>query len=385
MAVTLLDLPNELLLHIARFLPNQEDVSDLSRANRLLHTVLDSYLYRYNVHHDNAFALSFGAYVGCRTVVEKCLAAKPPNIDAPPHCLPGRSRGWPSHNALCNAITRQHTDLVELLLAHGASPHHGWGGKVTPLMMAAKHGNIESMIMLIERGADVHAKDGLQQTALYYAAARGGVEFIRFLLEQGAEVNIAGENGNIPFLLAARSGDLASMHVLLDYGADISMIDASGRNALCATAMSGQVSCLQYLLDHGAECQLPTDMGRTALFDAVYYGQAEVAQFLLDRGVILERKEELMHATAQSGHLACLIILLRHGVEVDCKTQRQETPLLLAVRFGHLNVVEHLVGVGADINSSDLKGQTPLSLAHARVDNRIELLLLGKKIQCRPP
>ncbi|KAI9043104.1 ankyrin repeat domain-containing protein [Aspergillus affinis] len=385
MTVTLLDLPNELLLYIARFLPSQEDVSYLCCANRLLHAVLDSYLYHFNVHHDNAFALTFGAHVGCRTVVVKCLAAKPPNIDAPPYRLPGRSRGWPSRNALCNAIIRQHTDLVELLLAHGASPHHGWRGKVTPLMMAAKYGNIESMRMLIERGADAHAKDGLQQTALYYAAARGGVEFIRFLLEQGAEVNVAGENGKTPFLLAAGAGDLASMEVLLDHGVDIAAIDASGRNALCAAAKSGQVPCVQSLLDRGAECQLSTDMGRTALFDAVHYGQAEVAQLLLDRGVILERKEELMHATARSGYLACLEILLRHGVDVDCKTQNQETPLLLAVRFGHSNVVEHLVGVGADINSPELKGQTPMSLAHARVDKRIELLLRGETIQCRPP
>lgn len=380
MAISLLDLPNEILLYIARFLPDQEDVSDFSRTNRHLHAVIDSYLYQYNVRYDNAYALTFGAYKGRRAVVEKALAAKPPDINAPPYRQ--LTRSWTSHNALCNAIKGQHSDLVELLLDHGSSPHHGCRARLTPLMMAAQYGNVESMRMLIERGASVHDRNSLNQDALYFAAARGEVGFIRLLLKHGAVINPAGENAETPLHLVAKRGDSASVRVLLRHGADVTAIDAGGRTPLCAAARSGDVPCVELLLRCGADYQLSTDTGRMALFDAVSCGKAEVARLFLDRGVPLECKEELMNTTTQAGYLVCLDIVLCHGGDVDCRNPYQETPLLLAVRYGRIELVERLLDAGADIHALDFKGQSPLSLARANVDKRLEHILL-RRGQCR--
>jgi ankyrin repeat protein len=54
------------------------------------------------------------------------------------------------------------------------------------LMVAASHGNMDTVRALLDAGADVNAKDFTGWTALHAAAFNGDPEIVQLLLEHGA-------------------------------------------------------------------------------------------------------------------------------------------------------------------------------------------------------
>jgi len=57
----------------------------------------------------------------------------------------------------------------------------------TPLMYAARDGNLEKVKQLLKRGADVNLQDNNGRTALRYATAFGYEEIIALLKSYGAK------------------------------------------------------------------------------------------------------------------------------------------------------------------------------------------------------
>ena len=67
---------------------------------------------------------------------------------------------------------------------------------------------------------------------------------------------------------------------------------------------------------------------------------------------------------AQKGNIPKAELLIRHGAEIDIVNQEyQSTPLAMAVRWGHNEMVEYLLTQGADINKSGAVWAVPLEWA----------------------
>ena len=84
-----------------------------------------------------------------------------------------------------------------------------------------------------------------------------------------------------------------------------------------------------------------------------------------------EAKEPLIypviHEAAEKGNLPDVKRHLARGVAVNAKDFDRYTPLHLAAREGHKEVVEYLVGKGADVNAkAPAWGRTPLGTAAER-------------------
>jgi ankyrin repeat protein len=62
-------------------------------------------------------------------------------------------------------------------------------GLLTPLMFAAREGDVESARMLVAAGADVNTRGGDGKTALGLAIFNGGYDVASFLIDNRADVN----------------------------------------------------------------------------------------------------------------------------------------------------------------------------------------------------
>ena len=102
----------------------------------------------------------------------------------------------------------------------------------TPLMDAAKSGDIEAVKDLLKRGADVDALSEKEKTALHYSAANGHVEVVKLLLEYGAMINARDRDGHTPLMLASIYGCNHTVQALLVNGADIHVRTKAGNTAL---------------------------------------------------------------------------------------------------------------------------------------------------------
>lgn len=79
-------------------------------------------------------------------------------------------------------------------------------GGYTPLMFAARAGDVETIKHLVENKADMDAISVADGTALVMAAAGGYEDISLYLVEQGADPNLTDANGMAPLHYAMRDG-----------------------------------------------------------------------------------------------------------------------------------------------------------------------------------
>jgi ankyrin repeat protein len=157
------------------------------------------------------------------------------------------------------------TDLVQLLLARGVDVN----AQLTlfpPYRSLADRGN-DNMLTI---GA----------TPLLRAAKAGDVDVVRWLLEKGADATVATIEGNTPLLTAAgvasRDSDtrgrfrteaqaIATVELLLAAGADINEANGAGMTALHGAAFWGWNGLVQLLVDRGARIDVKDARGRTPI------------------------------------------------------------------------------------------------------------------------
>ena len=323
---------------------------------------------------------------------------------------------------------------VDALLARGADVNAAERERgQTALMWAAAQRHAEVVRLLARHGGDLHARtrvwDQLENTAgntntsgnfrmnhggstpLLFAARSGDVATARALVEAGADVDDTAAAGTSALVIAAHSGQGPVGIYLLEQGADPNTADA-GYTALHAAILRGQVDLAAALLDHGADPNAIVEhgtpgrrysadysirhqaVGANAFWLAARYGEPEILRALAERGAdpnvtpgsgvpalkaamgvpqisAEDRRNrvgapELDPADEEQLVLVLARIILDLGVDVNRADNRGNTALHDAVRVGHSAVVELLASRGADLNATNEQGQTPLAVAESR-------------------
>ena len=117
------------------------------------------------------------------------------------------------------ACENSHTELVKLLLEHGADANIKSEYGYTPLYRACDKDNTEVVKLLLEHGADVNSKDNYGNTLLYSACKNNNTELAKLLLEYGADVNNKNKYGGTLLYWACLKNNTELVKLLLDYGA----------------------------------------------------------------------------------------------------------------------------------------------------------------------
>lgn len=69
-----------------------------------------------------------------------------------------------------------------------------------------------------------------------------------------------------------------------------------------------------------------------------------------------------LHRACYGGHKDCVKYLIKHGANVESKTNEDWTPLHCAVRWNNIEVAEILIQNGANINAKSSGNNTPLHI-----------------------
>ena len=91
-----------------------------------------------------------------------------------------------NRTALHSASWQGHSDIVKLLLEHGALPDHTCNQGATALGIAAQEGHELCVVALLEHGADPNHSDACGRNALRVAAKSGHRGVVRLLEEYNA-------------------------------------------------------------------------------------------------------------------------------------------------------------------------------------------------------
>lgn len=213
--------------------------------------------------------------------------------------------------------------------------------------------------------------------ALFRAVELMDFESVEEALENGADINATNDYDDCPLICAERKGHTKIVQLLLDHGANT--------NGILQRAVEHKhIEIIQLLLSYGAEINASDGYGHTALHTAATYGLLEITQFLIANGADVNAKnrrgETPLYKAIKGtylgggGSVKLVELLLNHGVDVNAIiNDKEETPLLLAVKNREKEIVKLLLKRGANRQAVDIDGNTVFDWA--RYDWEIARLL----------
>ncbi|KAI8159696.1 hypothetical protein KHU50_008764 [Colletotrichum sp. SAR 10_65] len=316
------------------------------------------------------------------------LLMQPKYADWLPHLLERRdldidlltdsesSNGAPVRlTALSYAITEQNFQAVELLLRAGANPdRHPQASDKSPLFVAVD--------FVAGRLEDISGdKD-----------PNGNLDIAELLISYNSSINTINPKSKrhtrSPLMLAVKNQNYPMVELLLNHGADPTLEEAYNLpGVLDAAVYGGNVEILKLLLEHS----LPPSVNYVPKdFDHILIEAAEkdveLVKLLLDHGADTKRflapgdSRTPLQAAVQEGNLGLCKLFLEYEPELVNYQAKEglvcETPLNIAAREGHLEIVRCLLEAGAKPNFQSFYYQeTPLWSACSRGKLEIAKLL----------
>lgn len=254
--------------------------------------------------------------------------------------------------------------------------------------------------------------------ALIYAAAHGNPELGRFLLQEGADPDLPDSNGRKPVELFAErafagqfdhdlvknmfegttfveSRQFTILHKivlgLIDRDlegelelstAAINDTDAQSRTPLCWATIRNDHSSVETLLAYGADPNIADHTGSSCLHFA---RSPHVCQALLNKHADVHARNRMYSRTAlhsfckRDGTVEMIDHLVEAGLEVDARDADGETPLMNAIFRGFTAAAEKLVDLGADLNACNISSRESSIHFAVEFDRYDSLPLLVKK------
>jgi ankyrin repeat protein len=236
------------------------------------------------------------------------------------------------------------------------------------LVDAAKAGDQETLRALLKEGADVNIAQADGATALHWAAHRDDLTSVKLLIGEGAKVNASNDYGVTALSLACTNANAPIVETLLQAGADPNSAQWTGETVLMTCARTGDAAAVKSLLTHGADPNArETRWEQTALMWALAANHPAAAQTLMEHGANVQARSKagftpLMFA-AQQGDMDSVRALLTAGADINAATPQHGNVLTVASGSGHEALSIFLVEQGANPNSPNYRGVTPLHYA----------------------
>lgn len=137
--------------------------------------------------------------------------------------------------------------IGRLLIEAGADVEfHAWGDE-TPLMAASAHGHLDFVKHLLTGNADINRKLGGDGSALLVAARQGHLEIVKHLISHGADVNSQVNGDGTPLICSVRNNHYEVSRVLLENGADPFLVSPGDEYAMYHARMSGNKALIELL------------------------------------------------------------------------------------------------------------------------------------------
>nr|KAF6405854.1 transient receptor potential cation channel subfamily A member 1 [Rousettus aegyptiacus] len=265
----------------------------------------------------------------------------------------------------------------------------------TPLHWAAVKNQAGSVKFLLSKGANPNLRNNSMMAPLHLAVQNGHNEVVKVLTEhRSTDTNLDGENGNTALIIACFQDNSEALQMLLNKGAKACKANKWGYFPIHQAAFSGAKKCMDIILKYGDEhgysrqshINFVSNGNVSPLHMAVQSGDLEMIKMCLDNGAQLELMESgkctALHFAATQGatEIVKLMISSYSGSNdiINAVDGNQETLLHRASLFDHHELADYLISMGADINSTDSEGRSPLLLATASASWNIVNLLLSK-------
>ncbi|XP_060849352.1 death-associated protein kinase 1-like isoform X2 [Rhopalosiphum padi] len=205
---------------------------------------------------------------------------------------------------------------------------------------------------------DIFAENNKGQTALHLASARGFQHIVDVLLDRGTGVCTKDINGNTPLHLATRNNNVCVIKSLLFRQPKVAYEqNNNGDTPMHIACLYGYLECVMKLVEHNVTADMVNENLDTPLLVAIKEKHEDVVIYLLHNA---------------PGNL-------------DIFNSEGNAPIHVAVQEGLLNVVETIINMGHSFEYPNDRGLYPLHIAtrHGHVEIVRLLCIAGSDPQQR--
>lgn len=188
---------------------------------------------------------------------------------------------------LVRAIEEEQLHSIESLVAQGVNVNCTILYSKTPLTHAIEL-NITSVAkLLVTCGADVNTPESLAHARrpLHLALSVHNYDMMEFLLQKGADVDASDGCKITPLQLACFMGDEPAVEILLSAGASVTLTDSVGRTAFHRAVEAQHYDIADLLLLKGADVSVQDNFGWTAIYQCIVFCNIYGVKYLLSRGI----------------------------------------------------------------------------------------------------
>ncbi|CAK6970680.1 caskin-2-like [Scomber scombrus] len=262
-------------------------------------------------------------------------------------------------------------------------------GKEQDLLVAVKTGDLllahkllskvkcnKTKLLGSTKKLNINYQDSDGFSAMHHAALTGTTELLSLLLEAQATVDIKDINGMRPLHYAAWQGKADSILLLLRAGASVNSPSHDGQIPLHLSAQYGHYEVSEMLLQHQSNPCMMNKAKKTPLDLSCEFGRLKVAQLLLSSNMVAALLEgevghdsldapstTPLHLAARNGHKDIIKLLLKAGIDINRAT-KAGTSLHEAALYGKTEVVRLLLDAGINVNMRNTYNQTALDIVN---------------------
>lgn len=195
---------------------------------------------------------------------------------------------------------------------------------------------------------------------------------------------------SLSILISAQEGNVEEIRDLISRGILLDIEDDYGRGPLHIAVEFGHTEVVRILIESGADTEartgraLHTYFGWTPLMSAAYWGNLEAVDLLVKAGANVNAFESasrdnypVLLIAITEGRITVVKQLIEYGADVNTTSEKRlSSPLYLATRYNHVELVNLFISMGSNVNGLDKESYSPLHAAAITGNPKIAKLLL---------
>ena len=200
----------------------------------------------------------------------------------------------------------------------------------------------------------------------------------------GYSVSYAGSYED--FFAAISIDNAPAVSALLNRGFDPNSVNPKGQAALLLSIRQPAPAVAQVLIAHpDTKIEIRSEKDESPLMLAAIKGQLELCRQLIERDADVNKPGWApLHYAATSGNVQVIRLLLDHYAYIDAESPNGSTPLMMAAMYGSAQAVKVLLDAGADATIKNAIGLTALDFAQ-KSGHADSLALIAAAIRAKKP
>jgi ankyrin repeat protein len=227
-------------------------------------------------------------------------------------------------------------------------------------------------------------KDGRNvETPLMTAAKFGNIERVRTLIKNPDICNMIDQNGDTALHYATTYNQPQIMDILINSCGQLNTVSNSG-TPLYISVIKNLIDPFKLLLHHGANFNIKDGENKTLLHHAIFNKNTEITLILID--IISKYIPNEINTRDYYGmtpfSYACyrnntelIELLISKNADITTLDNKGNTTLHWVSKNNNTKIAKILIEKGININTKNLEGKTPLAVAYTRTPDMRKFLI----------